>query len=343
MREEHHPTLAPSSLPAKRLCIWFEPQPFVRNAAAIRGDLIHKYTARLLKEGGVGSFPIEDATCVARADWAAKAIRERIKSIVGIEERVSLTDNQGEEITHGRLDIWGWNDGDDQLVVGDIKSGREKDYAAQLAVYALAKMDEVHQEECRILMIYCDSEVIVDYSLSSRDAEDLVFGIVRRINEGTEPPQENDYCNYCARRPTCPVWVNPATSALQTVGIDPIVALNTMLDDPDKLGNFLVQWKKAKKLVDEVFDIEGRIKTLLSSGIPVEGWRLLDTAGNESFTADQVAKLLLHLREMGTQRASKFVKIDPKKFAIEWKEYSSEPQPEIPERADGYQKLWRDK
>ena len=164
---------------------------------------------------------------------------------------VSLSSNYAvmppEEITFGTCDAWGFND--DQLVLVDAKSGQHRDYKEQMAVYALALMEELDATSCVVIILYCDDESQHNYGFTRDEAEAIVFAVVARMRAGTEPPQENEHCKFCAKRPVCPVWVIPAIQALDIMA-NRTFDLESLKADPVRLGEFLTKWYKAEKLVE---------------------------------------------------------------------------------------------
>ena len=76
----------------------------------------------------------------------------------------------------------------------------------QFAVYALGLMDKTHETSCRIIILYCDLQVIDDYTITMEEAEQIVFGIVDRFREkDIIEPTENEYCAWCRKRVFVPI------------------------------------------------------------------------------------------------------------------------------------------
>jgi CRISPR/Cas system-associated exonuclease Cas4 (RecB family) len=341
---DHHKTLSPSNLPALSQCIHFERRAeIVPSAAAERGTKVHEYVAKLLREETIGAFPNEDIEAVKLAEYAAKQIREYIPSLRGLEERISLHDGE-EEITFGTLDAWGykWD-----LRIADIKTGRQRDYSAQLHAYALAKMDELGEDQARCVIIYCDLEIVEDWIVSKADAERHIFWIINRIKEGIEEPQENYYCDYCAKRPTCPVWTLPAQQAIDLFsggnGLTPVEKLELIKDNPHLLGAFLSMMHKAEKLISDA-GLREKAKEYLGEKVAVPGWALQHSRGRRFFTEDQVETVL---RQMSPEVLRSMVTIDAdqleKKWQAGWNAQEELPAecPVVPQRAESFTKLIR--
>ena len=216
-----------------------------------RGILIHEYAARILKGESMGSVSMEQVDAVGRGEWIAAEVRKTLTEIKGIEYRVNIMDYMSvppERITFGTADAWGY-DGV-CLTLIDAKSGKQRDYKEQMAVYALGLMDEQREQECACVVLYCDIPARETYKFSIKEAEQIVFGIIARVQAGVEEPQENPYCGFCAKRPTCPVWTVGAEQALAKIA-DKHFDLESLKADPVKLGDFLDKWRKARKLVED--------------------------------------------------------------------------------------------
>ena len=341
--KEHHPSLSPSRFPALAQCIHYEPIP-IDSESRKRGTLIHEYAAKILRDQPIGSVPMEQVNAVGCAEWIAKEVRRTLSEIRGIEYRVKIMDYMEvppETITYGTADAWGY-DGLGLALV-DAKSGKERDYKEQMAVYALGLMDEQREEICRCIVLYCDSKTLDVYTFSLREAEQIVFGIISRVQAGVEEPQENDYCSFCAKRPTCPVWVIPAEEAL-AIASDKTFDLESLKQDPVKLGEFWDKWTKAKKLVDDAKLREAALEYLNADEKSIPGWEAKWVNGRLSYDEEEIEEILDLIPELGIERVRTFLKVDQKAFEDTWSKYSKEPVPVVPTmQAGAYQKLIRKK
>jgi hypothetical protein len=219
--------------------------------------------AKVLKGDAIGSWKMEETAHVAAAEWvASEALRLLTK--IEAQRKLQLWDmfvTPSKLIMTGTADIIGYNKESEMLEVWDCKSGRERDYTAQLIAYALMAMDETGEIEARIRVAYCDLKLFQQAIISRGDAEEKIFGIIERILIGAEPPVENEYCGQCARQSTCPVWVVPAEEALMIMNPDmtplldqsltPASRLELIKQDPAMLGKFIDAWRKAEKLVEK--------------------------------------------------------------------------------------------
>ena len=305
-----------------------------RDPAASRSTSIG---ARFLQDG-VSGWPQEDSEYAAKGEWLAGEIRVLIPNLRGVEHRVSLIDYAvipPEEITFGTCDAWGYNE--DQLVLVDAKSGQHRDYKEQMAVYALALMEEQDVNSCTVIILYCDDKAQHNYGFTRDEAEQIVFDVVARVNAGVEPPQENEHCKFCAKKPTCPVWVIPASQALDVV-TNGTFDLESLKADPVRLGEFLSKWYKAEKLV-EAAHLKDAAKTMLAvNPKSVPGWKVQPNT-RTSYTEDEIEDIILLLPELGMDRARSFLNVDRKAFEQAWKTHSNKPIPVVPSESFTYQKL----
>lgn len=340
--EAHHASLSPSRFPALAKCIHYEPTQ-IDSAARARGIKIHQYCARFLRET-VSSWPKEDIEYAKLGQWLAKEIRELIPDLRGVEQRVSIlnyTVVPPEEITFGTCDAWGYDE--EMLVLVDAKSGRHRDYKEQMAVYALALLEQEDWGVCSVIVLYCDDQTQDDYTFSRDEAEEIVMDVVARVREGTEPPKENEHCSFCAKRPVCPVWVIPASQALDIIA-NRTFDLEALKSDPVRLGEFLSKWHKAEKLVEEAH-LKDTAKTYLTiNKASVPGWSVQTVNGRTSYSEDEIEEIVLLLPELGMDRARSFINVDRKAFEQAWSSYSKKPVPVIPSQHAGtYQKLIKNK
>ena len=128
-------------------------------------------------------------------------------------------------------------------------------------------------------------------------------------------------------------------------GLAPYIAnLEALKSDPAKASVAIEQYRKFVKLWEEV-GLESFTRDSIEAGVDFPGWHISHVHGRERYSQEDVEKILIHdyISAMGTQRARRFITIDPKEFASVWKEWSSQPLPIQPERGNGFTKLVRDK
>lgn len=81
----------------------------------------------------------------------------------------------------------------------DFKTGQIRDYAAQMAAYALACMDAYYADEWTTHLLFIDQQLTVSHSWTREEAEQLVLSIVNKPKVPT--PFEN--CSWCGAFETC--------------------------------------------------------------------------------------------------------------------------------------------
>lgn len=282
---DHHPH-GPSTLPKLAKCIHFKGKETASEAAS-RGTMLHAQIAdRLNFSGSPSRAPHADPEALRGVERLKKVMND----IKGVEQKFSLLNEDLEELTFGTIDAWGyWDDdeGGSTLVVADFKSGAmiagPQAYTEQLAAYALMVMDAEIEDRCRVAIIPLDDEQ-TDYHLASftrEEAEDIVLPIFERLKSGSEEPQENDGCNWCARRETCQVWLKPAEATLALVEALPATITREWIEaSPQNAGIALSAFKKLEGIFDDL-GVKDRIKAALESGEEVPGWKLQKRKGSE--------------------------------------------------------------
>lgn len=83
--------------------------------------------------------------------------------------------------------------------LADFKTGQVRDYAAQMAAYALSCMDAYFSDEWTSHLLFIDQKMTVSHRWTREEAEELVLGIVNKPKVPT--PFEN--CSWCGAFETC--------------------------------------------------------------------------------------------------------------------------------------------
>lgn len=80
---------------------------------------------------------------------------------------------------------------------------RRKDYTAQMACYALARIQDGYKE-VTVHVLYADSKTVEIIEFDEESASRIVEKVIANVKnpEATETPC--DYCGWCARKVTCP-------------------------------------------------------------------------------------------------------------------------------------------
>jgi hypothetical protein len=140
--------------------------------------------------------------------WAADYIRTHAPMAdypIHCERTLTMLDDEFKEVMRGTPDVVCGN----QLF--DLK-WRERDYAAQMAAYALMLMEESGWSEVHVHVLYGERQRAERFTFTRDGAQDMVDAILANV-ASAQPPTPCDYCGWCARRLTC----SALTTAAKTV------------------------------------------------------------------------------------------------------------------------------
>jgi hypothetical protein len=325
---DHHPH-GPSTLPKLAKCVHFLGGKAAGEAAG-RGTMLHQQIADTLNfSGSPSKAPHAEPEALRGVDRLHKLISD----VQGVEERFSLLDENLEELTFGTVDAWGYaeDDGEKVLTVVDFKSGGmisgPQAYTEQLAAYGLMVMDAEDQDRCNVAIIPIDDEEN-DFHVATftrQEAEAIVLPIFERLKDGSQQPQENDGCNWCARRESCQVWVKPAETALTVVDALPATISRKWIEaSPQNAAMALQAFKKLEAIFKDIA-VSDKVKAAIEAGEEVPGWRLQNRKGSESVDAEEV--LLKVLKGMGIAKLAPHLKVDAKGLQKAWADFTTEPFP----------------
>jgi hypothetical protein len=272
-----------SALPKLQKCPCFESAGGTSPAAS-RGTKIDSVVRRTLQG--------EDCMAELSADdqEAAKRGVEMVKSLVP----------EGTELETRESELWVKTPGMDHVgtediraqkirVSFDVKSGQVYDYEAQMSAYALGNMTRFFEPEWTCYLLFVDQNRVVEHKFTMDSATELVESIIKAYNDPDKKPVSNSYCNWCAKKNTCPQVVKPTEQTLRVVNNEvSIDTLKTQLAEPEKLGKFLKACNIFKK---ELWDwAKDEAKAKLERGEEVPGWRLSKVKGAEEYTPEVVAE-----------------------------------------------------
>jgi len=311
----HHPTLSPSSLDKKNECLHFTGKPVGK--AANRGTELHEKLADAFHRRETPTDPL--------LKRAADRARNYIASVQGIEEEVQLLDNDLNQISFGTVDLWG-NTQDGQLVLVDWKSGVQSpdSYLHQMAFYSLALMEQEDAEECQAVIVPIDNDDSEAFatSFTRESAAELIYPLIERIKANAENPKENQFCNWCAKRKECPVWVMPAR---ETITLAEQKLAFTQEDALTRPEAYMDAFKKLEGIFED-WGIKEALKSKLEAGTAVPGWKLQTRKGAASVAS--VEGVLNHVvKELGFAKAADFLKVDAGKMQKAWSAFTSNPLP----------------
>jgi len=284
---DHHPH-GPSTLPKLAKCTFFLGGKAAGEAAG-RGTMLHQQIADTLNFNG---SPSDAPQVESEAMRGVERLNKLINALRGVEQQFSLLNENLEELNFGTVDAWGYSSKEDEngekiLTIVDFKSGAmiagPQAYTEQLACYGLMLMDHEQVNYCEVAIVPLDDEE-TEYHIASftrQEAEAIVLPIFERLEDGSQQPQENDGCNWCARRESCPVWVKPAEAALTIVDALPATITREWIEaSPQNAGLALTAFKKLEGIFDDL-GVKDRIKGALESGEAVPGWKLQSRKGAE--------------------------------------------------------------
>jgi hypothetical protein len=316
----------PHLFPKLELCIKFEDKPGESGEAAKRGIDLHELLAAVL----AGELKIEDIKdkesreCIA---WAVAEIDRRGITVHYVEYDVDITDADGNKITGGTADAWGVTT--KELWVVDAKSGDEYDYSAQFAGYAKSILEEQRRDRCVFLLLYFDLRKAVEYDVEYADAADRVHQLmIRYRHREEEEPQANDYCGWCAKRGTCKVWLDSASSALTvspSAEPDLVYKIAQIKKDPQKLAQFYIAFKRLAKLFSDEWHISDALLQHLKDGAKPEGVIMSHRKGDSHVNAEQALIECYH--ELGAMRFAQAISVNPTKLKEIWEKFTDRPFP----------------
>ena len=273
--------LRPSSLPKLALCGQFEGAPGTSDAAA-RGTMLDASLRSAWELGEVPPLDQEDAICVA---WAYEVI-----GALANGNRVEMA----EERCRIRIDYLNATGTADAICArggwhADLKSGQIYDYEAQMAAYAYGLMVQHRADEWTAYLLFCDQQKVVKLHFTLNEAFEIIFRVVNNVGK---PPTPNEYCGWCAKSLTCIARIQAQETALATTND----AFQVILNDPDRLGDFL---QRCKVFEDFQAAAVARAREMLQAGTPVEGWRLGKARASRYVSVDT---LLEHAEEFTKEK-----------------------------------------
>jgi len=287
---EHHSTLSPSSFPMLAKCPCFKAgEP---GEAAQSGTRQHKYLETLLKGDAVVSFKDTIKSEVEQAEWAADFIRLHTGDNRLIEERLSLIDDEFEEITFGTLDVvcMANRAQGDKLVVMDYKSGEDHGYLPQMAVYARMAMIRFAVESCEVYELYGRRQYPKKYDLNISDT-DFIFDIIAATKNPEKRPCLNEFCKWCSSQGKCPQTVGAITKVATEyepggeIATLPIATVKTwhasQITDPGQMSMVLTVAEYIGKWADTV---KAHAKAAALKGMEIPGYILKDGNQKREFT-----------------------------------------------------------
>jgi hypothetical protein len=176
----------------------------------------------------------------------------------------------------------------------DLKTGQERNYMEQQALYALGFMSRYNVDKWTVVLIYSDLRTMKTLEFTRPWAESIICNLMARVNDPVAVATPCDYCNWCAKRYTC-------AERLETVafwaGKDPAtIDWQSEMDDPVKLAQFI----NMCSLITSKDGLEdyarGLARDKLNTGEDVPGFVLRNRRGREYVEPETVA---IHAEQLG--------------------------------------------
>ena len=286
----------PSSLPKLAECVRFEGMAGA-GPAAERGNTLDKLYREVL--GGVAELDPnnDDHRGIAWAVGMTRILAKKEADDVGPEIfttesilwneddlRVQAMGMQGTAdcaLPHARTSI-------------DLKSGQERNYIEQQALYALGFMSRYNVDKWTVVLLYSDLRKMVELKFTRYWAESMIRNLMARVNDPLSVATPCDYCNWCAKKYTC-------EERLETVafwaGKDPAtIDWQAEMNDPVNLAQFI----NLCSLITSKDGLEdyarGLARDKLNTGEDVPGFVLRNRKGREYVEPETVA---IHAEQLG--------------------------------------------
>ena len=286
----------PSSLPKLAECVRFEGMAGA-GPAAERGNVLDKLYREVL--GGVAELDPnnDDHRGIAWAVGMTRILANKQADDVGPEIfttesilwkedelRVQAMGMQGTAdcaLPHARASI-------------DLKTGQERNYMEQQALYALGFMSRYNVDKWTVVLLYSDLRKMVELKFTRYWAESMIRNLMARVNDPLSVATPCDYCNWCAKKYTC-------EERLETVafwaGKDPAtIEWQAEMNDPVNLAQFI----NLCSLITSKDGLEdyarGLARDKLNTGEDVPGFVLRNRKGREYVEPETVA---IHAEQLG--------------------------------------------
>lgn len=332
-----HHKIGPSKLPALAACPCYVSDP-KGSAAADKGSDLHKVfehnvkgTLRKVTEADPAFRSMlqgfKDAD-LAGIQWATESVRETIAIALGVptsevdlaalvadgslrvEEKVSVIDENFEEVNFGTLDLWFSKNG--IAILWDLKTGRRRNYREQMANYALAKFQEIPElVRIRSILLFSAERSTFEEEFDLETAESVFWSAIKGANDPLRKPSPCDYCSWCLSKSTCPALLSgvdlvrkdrpdlfpegeafrssetlkkaiEALDDFRDAASQPIVeetlekATKNLAQYSEALAYLLKTAKVAAKYLEGV---ENSVKEAIRAGVPVPGFKLQKKSG----------------------------------------------------------------
>ena len=288
---EHSKNLSPSSFPALAHCIFYD-STSRKISFGETGKSEHKLLEVALTNGFVALSqaldPKEDnLEALDRVKFAYEIIcGETYERYV--EEKLTLYDEDGKEITFGTADVVGFGkaDGKPLLKILDYKSGDVVDCRLQLFCYALAAMQRFDCDRAECFAIFGRLQYVRKWEVTRGTATALIHALIKqKINRSdvTDKHNPNRYCKYCEHLTKgCPVIAKIITSITEA---ESNWKLENYKHETNVCRNGEVagkMYRLANLLIKYSEHVKEDVKSFMQDGNDVEGFELAERTGKKS-------------------------------------------------------------
>jgi hypothetical protein len=175
----------------------------------------------------------------------------------------------------------------------DLKTGQERNYIEQQALYALGFMARYNVDKWTVVLLYSDLRKMTAIDFTWSWAEIIIRNLMARVNDPVAVATPCEYCNWCAKRYTC-------AERLETVafwaGKDPTIDWHDELNDPVKLAQFISMCSLITSKDGLEDYARGLARDKLNTGEDVPGFVLRNRRGREYVEPETVA---IHAEQLG--------------------------------------------
>jgi len=287
--------IRPSSLPKLAECVRFEGMAGA-GPAAERGNTLDKLYREVL--GGVAVLDPNDEEHKG-ISWAVDMTRILAnKQADDVGPEIFITESILWKEDDLRVEAMGMRGTADCALPHartsiDLKTGQERNYIEQQALYALGFMARYNVKEWTVVLLYSDLRLMMKYKFTQYWAETMIRHLMAKVHDSVAVATPCEYCNWCAKKYTC-------AERLETVafwaGKDPTVDWHDELNDPVKLAQFI----NMCSLITSKDGLEdyarGLARDKLNTGEDVPGFVLRNRRGREYVEPETVA---IHAEQLG--------------------------------------------
>lgn len=186
----------------------------------------------------------------------------------------------------------------------DLKTGRKRDYVAQMAAYALGLMEAEFAESWRTYLLFCDQREMEAHEWTLASAHTIIDPILDEVRDPETVCRISEYCDWCASKDTCPVraqlakeslWVHQHSSEDAAIQI----ARDRVLSSPDMMGRFILSMRLVEKEILKPAEDELRRRLAEDKDCSAEV-QLVSQSGKPYFGTDAILEVAprLGLREL---------------------------------------------